>query len=111
MSEHNADYAEDKQILSRLGDAVDIEAFSNLMRHAHGHGMSAADFIREEPKRTSRKMIRKLCLKNRKQRLRLQISSLIQNFWGRPGLDPEGSMRHIPFRKFSKNGHNGVIRD
>ena len=110
MAEQNADYAEDRRILSRLKDAVDIEAFSNLMLHAHDQGMSAADFVREEPKRTSRKMIRKLCLKDRKRRLRLQISSLKKSLLGRPGPDPEGSAHRMSFRKFSNNGHNGVIR-
>lgn len=82
-------YSEDDRILARLMDPVDAEAFSNLMEHAHRRGMSAADFIREEPERTSRKAIRRLCLKDRRQTLRARISSIARNLWGRPAEDPE----------------------
>ncbi|MDE2998600.1 MAG: hypothetical protein OXU79_05905 [Gemmatimonadota bacterium] len=82
-------YSEDDRILARLIDPVDAEAFSNLMEHAHKRGMSAADFIREVPERTSRKAIRRLCLKDRKQTLRARFSSIARNLWGRPAEDPE----------------------
>ena len=89
MSMDTPDYGEDEQILQGLSDPLDVEAFGNLMEHAHEKGMSAADFVREEPKRTSRKAIRKLCLRNRKRSLRLQVSSVLKSLWERPAEDPE----------------------
>ncbi len=78
------DFSEDDRILAVLTDNADIEAFSNLMEHAHEQGISAADFIREEPRRTSRKRIRKLCLKNRKRSLQVMFQSIIKSLWDRP---------------------------
>ena len=89
MSQSPDGYLEDDRILASLVDPVDAEAFSNLMEHAHQRGMSAADFIREVPERTSRKTIRRLCLKDRKQTLRARLSSIARNLWGRPVEDPE----------------------
>lgn len=89
MSQEPGGYSEDDRILARLVDPVDAEAFANLMEHAHRRGMSAADFIREVPERTSRKTIRRLCLKDRKQTLRARFSSIARNLWGRPAEDPE----------------------
>ncbi len=89
MSQRPDGYLEDDRILARLEDPVDAEAFSNLMEHAHRQGMSAADFVREVPERTSRKAIRRLCLKDRKQTLRARFSSVARNLWGRPAEDPE----------------------
>ena len=88
MSEQT-DFSEDEQILARLNDSADIEAFTNLMSYAHEQGMSAADFVREEPQRTSRKAIRKLCLKNQKRTLKAQVASVIRSLWDRPVEDPE----------------------
>ena len=78
------DFSEDDRILSNLTDGADIEAFTNLMEHAHEQGISVADFVREEPKRTSRKRIRKLCLKNSKRSLRVMAQSIIDSLWDRP---------------------------
>ena len=89
MSKGPDGYPEDDRILACLVDPVDVEAFSNLMEHAHQRGMSAADFIREVPERTSRKAIRRLCLKDRKQTMRTRLSSIAKNLWGRPAEDPE----------------------
>ena len=84
-------FDEDDEILSQLDHEADIEAFSNLMAHAHGLGVSAADFVREEPKRTSRKYIRKLCLANQKRTLKVMVSSVLKGLWDRPVNDPAES--------------------
>ncbi len=94
MPTEKPDYSEDERILGCLSDSADIEAFSNLMDHAHQKGMSAADFVREEPKRTSRKTIRKLCLKNRKRSLRVRLASVMQTLWERPAEDPAAAFIH-----------------
>ena len=107
------DFSEDDQILARLENEADVEAFSNLMAHAHDLGMSAADFVREEPKRTSRRCIRKLCLKNRKRSLYLMVSSVMKSLWDRPAKNPEEAFVHTlygpPRRPDTPdtNGHNG----
>ncbi|MCZ6634143.1 MAG: hypothetical protein O7G87_12115 [bacterium] len=85
------DFSEDDQILVRLQNGADIEAFANLMAHAHEQGISAADFVREEPKRTSRKVIRTLCLKNQKRTFKAQIASVIRSLWDRPVEDSEAA--------------------
>ena len=84
-------YDEDESILARLGDPVDIEAFGNLMSNAHKRGMSAADFVREDPRVTSRRTIRKLCLKNRKRSFTVQVRSMFRRLWAPPpnALEPE----------------------
>ena len=89
MSPDRDEYLEDDRILALLEDPVDAEAFTNLMEHAHQRGMSAADFIREVPERTSRKAIRRLCLKDRKRTLRARLSSFARNLWARAAEDPE----------------------
>ena len=85
------DFSEDDQILACLQDEADIEAFTNLMVHAHEQGISAADFVREEPKRTSRRAIRTFCLKNQKRTFKAQIASVIRSLWDRPVEDPEAA--------------------
>lgn len=111
MSQDTPDYSEDEQILQGLSDPLDIEAFGNLMTHAHEKGMSAADFVREEPKRTSRKAIRKLCLRNRKRSLRLQVSSVLKSLWERPAEDPETAFAQSLYGPLAKppmtSGKNG----
>ena len=112
MSREDApDFSEDDRILGQLSGETDVEAFSNLMAHAHEKGMSAADFVREEPKRTSRKAIRKLCLKNHKRSLRVQISSVFKNLWERPVADPEAAFAQTlfgpPKAPPSEPGRNG----
>ena len=110
MSTDTPDFSEDGQIFEKLNDPLDIEAFSNLMTHAHQLGISAADFVREEPKRTSRKNIQKLCLKDRKRSLRAQISLIIKNLWERPAVDPESAYIHSlysPTTRPSESGKNG----
>ena len=89
MSPENGEYPEDDRILAHLVDPIDAEAFKNLMEHAHQQGMSAADFVREVPERTSRKAIRRLCLKDRKRTLRARLSSFARNLWARPAEDPK----------------------
>jgi len=81
------DLSEDQGILEDLSDPMDVEAFANLMANAHECGMSAADFVREDPDRTSRKTIRKLCLKNQDRSLWMQISSAVKNIWKEPSSD------------------------
>ncbi|MDA0747674.1 MAG: hypothetical protein O2954_14220 [bacterium] len=109
----NPAFSEDDEILSRLTDPVDIEAFSNLMQYAHEQGISATDFVREEPKRTSRKAIQKLCLKNRKRSLRAQIESVVRGLWERPAENPEAAMLNGLFGPASRPpeaGRNGQHR-
>jgi len=84
-------FNEDDEILSKLDHEADIEAFLNLMEHAHGLGVSAADFVREEPKRTSRKHIRKLCLSNQKRTMKMMVTSVLKGLWDRPVNDPAES--------------------
>ncbi len=88
MPQKASDYIEDDTILVSLNDPLDVEAFSNLMAHAHSQGMSASDFIREEPQRTSRKAVRKRCLQDRKRSLWVQIASTCRNMWDGPARDP-----------------------
>ena len=103
------DFSEDDRILAGLTDDADIEAFSNLMAHAHDQGVSAADFIREEPRRTSRARIRKLCLKNRKRSLQVMLRSIVKSLWDRPATDTStleplyGLPPHLD--KPHRNGH------
>lgn len=80
MSEN---FAEDEEILRQLTDPEDIEAFSNLMYHAHSRNQSAASFIREEPGRTSRKRIKQLCLKEKKKVLRDSLKGYFKRMWAR----------------------------
>jgi hypothetical protein len=81
-------YPEDDEILSQLDDPMDLESFANLMENAHREGVSAADFVREEPKRTSRKTIRRICLKDRKRSLKAVVSSIVRSLWDRPPENP-----------------------
>ncbi len=109
MSRKMPDYSEDKRILASLSDPIDVEAFFNLMDHAHQQGISAADFVREEPKRTSRKAIRKLCLKDRKRSLRALMASIFKSLWERPAENPEAALIHslyapTPPKSDSQNG-------
>lgn len=89
MDREPSNYPEDDKILAQLDDPTDIEAFSNLMENAHREGLSAADLIREEPKRTSRSAIRKICLKDRKRSIRAMVSGVVKSMWDRPVHNPE----------------------
>ena len=75
MPEDIPDFSEDEHILDALDDPLDVEAFTNLMGHAHQQGKTAADFVREDPARTSRHAIRKLCLSDRPRSLWTQIKA------------------------------------
>ncbi len=92
MTQETPTYPEDDDILDQLDDHLDVEAFSNLMENAHREGISAADFVREEPERTSRKKIRRLCLKDRKRSLKAVVSSVMRSLWDRPANDPDAAM-------------------
>ena len=91
---NESDFREDDAILAMLDDPADIEAYHNLMVHAHQLGLSAADFIRQEPKRTSRKRVRKLCLQNQKRTLRMIFSSVLKGLWDRPVNDRDNVSVH-----------------
>lgn len=106
------DFSEDDSILAKLESEADREAFSNLMAHAHGLGVSAADFVREEPKRTSRKSIRKLCLANHKRTFKMMIASVVKSLWDRPANDATEHMVNSLYgppmpNKTHVNGHAG----
>ena len=88
MSSETPDFSEDERILASLSDPLDVEAFTNLMAHAHELGMSAADFVREEPQRTSRRTIKKLCLKNWRRSLRAQVKSAMKTLFEGKSSDP-----------------------
>lgn len=79
------EYPEDTEILKLLTDPVDAEAFENLMENAHGKGKSAVDLVREEPGMTSRKTIRKLCLKDKPKFFSRLIGAFFRR--GRRGAD------------------------
>lgn len=72
------DFSEDDAILAQLTDPLDREAFSNIMEHAHARGQSAASVIQEEPEITSRKSIRKLCLKDKKKVLSVRVKDVLR---------------------------------
>lgn len=72
------DFSEDDEILARLTDPLDVEAFSNMMEHAHAQGKTAASMVREEPGVTSRKAIRRLCLKDKKKVLRDRVRDVLR---------------------------------
>ena len=82
--EQERDFSEDDAILEQLEDPVDIEAFRNLMEHAHNMKKSATSFIREEPERTSRKAIRDLCLKDKKKVSKERVKSYFKKLWPQP---------------------------
>ncbi len=113
MNQEKIDYTEDDRILAQLEDPTDIEAFTNLMENAHREGLSAADLIREEPKRTSRSAIRCICLKDRKRSIRAMVSAVVRSMWDRPVQNPEDALvqglfgattRPPRFRENKKNG-------
>jgi hypothetical protein len=113
MPADTPDFREDDKILEGLKDPLDLEAFSNLMAHAHAQGISAADFVRQDPKRTSRKNIKKLCLKDRRRSLRAQIAMIVKHLWERPAQDPESAYIHSLYSpaarppEAGKNGQQG----
>ena len=88
MSDDDPTFPDDDQILSSLTDPEDVQAFENLMENAYREGVSAADFVREEPKRTSRKVIRRTCLKNQKRSIKAIVSSVVRSLWDKPAADP-----------------------
>jgi len=110
-------YPEDDEILSQLDDSLDVEAFANLMENVHREGISAADFVREDTKRTSRKRIRRLCMKDRKRSIKAIVSSVIRSLLDRPPddpataldtmLGPEGQRFGNPPSKPASNPPNG----
>jgi hypothetical protein len=81
-------FSEDDQILSSLTDPEDVQAFENLIENAHRERISAADFVREEPKRTYRKAIRRTCLKSQKRSIKAIVSSIVRSLWDKPAADP-----------------------
>ena len=93
MTQEIPTYPEDDEILSHLDDPTDVEAYSNLMENAHREGVSAADFVREEPKRTSRMAIRRLCLKDQKRSIKAVVSAVVRSLWDRPPTDPESALK------------------
>ncbi len=95
MSTEDPTYPEDDDILSRLSDPLDAQAFENLMENAHREGVSAADFIREEPKRTSRKAIRKICLKNQRRSIKAIVSSVVRSLRDKPPVDAEAALSSV----------------
>lgn len=56
---------EDREVLDALTDPADVEAFRNIIDNARAQGKTGVELVREEPAHTSRKAIRKLCLKDR----------------------------------------------
>jgi len=84
------EFAEDEIVLNQLTDPVDIEAFKNLMEHAHSLGQSAASFVREESERTSRSEVRKLCRKDKKKVFRDSVRSYFRRLWTRGSAEGEG---------------------
>ena len=107
------DFSEDDRVLASLSDPVDIEAFTNLMSHAHELGVSAAEFVREEPQRTSRRTIKKLCLKDRKRSLMAQLRSGLKSmFEGRPSDPAEAHWQTIyGVKPQDPAGRNGLHRE
>ena len=95
MTSETPTYPEDDEILEQLDDPLDVEAFSNLMENAHREGVSAADFVREEPKRTSRKVIKRLCLKDQKRSLKAVVSSVFRSLWDKPPDDPNAALNDM----------------
>ena len=83
-------FEEDEVVLGQLTDPVDIEAFKNLMEHAYSLGQSAASFVREEPERTSRTKVRKLCLKDKKKVFRDSVRSYLRKLWTRGSTEGGG---------------------
>jgi len=77
MPEEQA-FVEDDEILQKLTDPLDVEAFRNLMENAHERGESAAEMVRENPEHTSRKAIKKLCLANKPRFLSTLFKSLFR---------------------------------
>ena len=57
--------AEDRKVLDALEDQGDVEAFKNLIANARAQGKMGVELVQEEPQHTSRKAIRKLCMKDK----------------------------------------------
>ena len=82
-------FVEDEVVCAQLTDPLDVEAFANLMAHAHQEGKSAAAMIREEPNLTSRPKIRKLCIGRHKARfIWAQVKGLASRL-GKPAKPPQ----------------------
>jgi hypothetical protein len=118
VANEQLEFSEDQTIMERLTDPLDIEAFTNLIANAHDSGMSAVDFVREEPGRTSRRVIRKLCLKDKGRSLWVQISSSLKSLWSAPSGDTDhlhalyGSTPPsfgVTSRKGRNSGSNGKV--
>lgn len=56
---------EDREVLDALTDPDDVEAFKNIVDNARGQGKTGVQLVREDPANTSRKAIRRLCLKDK----------------------------------------------
>ena len=84
------EFEEDEVVLSQLTDPVDIEAFENLMEHAHAIEQSAASFIREDSARTSRPKIRKLCLKDKRKVFADSVRGCLRRLWTRGRVRDDG---------------------
>lgn len=89
---------EDDEILAQLTDPLDVEAFANMMEYAHAQGKSAASMVREEPGVTSRKAIRRLCLKDKKKVLRDRVRDVLRRMgWTR--CSPNDMSQGSPCRR------------
>ncbi len=78
---------EDREVLDGLSDPDDVEAFRNIAENAQLQGKTGVELIQENPTHTSRKAIRKLCMKNKGG----VMKALFHTLFGRRGGPPPGS--------------------
>ena len=78
----------DKEVLAQLRDPLDVEAFRNLMENAATRDQSAVDLVRAQPGVTSRKQIRRLCLKDKRRFFAKLLGAFLRA--GRGGPEHDG---------------------
>lgn len=64
VEDANLDH-EDREVLAALSDPLDIEAFRNIIDSARAQDKTGVELVREDPAHTSRRGVRRACLKNK----------------------------------------------
>ena len=75
---------EDREVLDGLSDPADAEAFRNIAANAQTRGKTGVELIQENPEHTSRKAVRKLCLKDKGGVVRTIFHTLFSRRGGPP---------------------------
>jgi len=76
---------EDREVLAALSDPLDVEAFRNIIDSARAQDKTGVELVREDPAHTSRKAVRRACLKNRWASLAAMFRSVFRTSRHTPG--------------------------